>query len=29
MPIGVERNYLDDEQSLNNAALMEWRNPFF
>ncbi|QAY66031.1 GNAT family N-acetyltransferase [Paenibacillus protaetiae] len=28
MPIGVASNYLDDEESLGNAALMEWRNPF-
>ncbi|GFN29975.1 GNAT family N-acetyltransferase [Paenibacillus xylaniclasticus] len=27
-PIGVVRNYLNDEESGNNAALMEWRNPF-
>ncbi|WP_127532719.1 GNAT family N-acetyltransferase [Paenibacillus kobensis] len=27
-PIGVARNYLDDAESGNNAALMEWRNPF-
>jgi len=27
-PIGVARHYLDDEESGNNAALMEWRNPF-
>ncbi|MBB3110344.1 ribosomal protein S18 acetylase RimI-like enzyme [Paenibacillus phyllosphaerae] len=29
LPIGVEANYLDDEESLNYAALMEWRNPFY
>jgi len=28
MPVGVARNYLEDEESLNPAALMEWRNPF-
>ncbi|RUS46837.1 GNAT family N-acetyltransferase [Cohnella sp. AR92] len=28
MPVGVVRDYLEDEQSGNNAALMEWRNPF-
>ncbi|MBU8918098.1 GNAT family N-acetyltransferase [Neobacillus sp. 114] len=28
VPIGVARNYLEDEESLNNAALMEWKNPF-
>ncbi len=28
MPVGVVPNYLDDEQSANYAALMEWRNPF-
>lgn len=28
MPIGVARDYLDDEQSYNCAAIMEWRNPF-
>ncbi|WP_169081575.1 GNAT family N-acetyltransferase [Paenibacillus sp. PL91] len=28
MPIGVAHNYLDDEQSNNCAAIMEWRNPF-
>ncbi|WP_054027012.1 GNAT family N-acetyltransferase [Bacillus sp. FJAT-28004] len=28
MPIGVAHNYLDDEQSHNCAAIMEWRNPF-
>lgn len=28
MPVGVARNYLEDEESLNCAALMEWRNPF-
>ena len=29
MPVGVAANYLDDEQSCNYAALMEWRNPFW
>ncbi|MFD2331982.1 GNAT family N-acetyltransferase [Cohnella sp. GCM10020058] len=29
MPVGVARHYLDDEESCGNAALMEWRNPFF
>ena len=28
MPIGILRNYLDDEESGHNAVLMEWRNPF-
>lgn len=28
MPVGVVRNYLDDEESGHNAALMEWNNPF-
>ncbi|MGZ4134496.1 MAG: GNAT family N-acetyltransferase [Tumebacillaceae bacterium] len=28
-PIGVVANYLEDEESCNYAALMEWRNPFF
>ncbi|MBB6669183.1 GNAT family N-acetyltransferase [Cohnella nanjingensis] len=27
-PAGVVRDYLDDEDSCGNAALMEWRNPF-
>ncbi|WP_047985641.1 GNAT family N-acetyltransferase [Ornithinibacillus californiensis] len=27
-PIGIVANYLEDEESLNYAALMEWRNPF-
>ncbi|MDI4645644.1 GNAT family N-acetyltransferase [Cohnella hashimotonis] len=27
-PIGVAHGYLEDEESCNNAALMEWRNPF-
>ena len=28
MPIGVAHHYLEDEQSHNCAAIMEWRNPF-
>ncbi|XEC92569.1 GNAT family N-acetyltransferase [Paenibacillus tarimensis] len=28
MPIGVAANYLEDDESLHHAALMEWRNPF-
>ncbi|MFC5403674.1 GNAT family N-acetyltransferase [Cohnella soli] len=28
MPVGVVADYLDDEQSADCAALMEWRNPF-
>ncbi|ETT41322.1 GNAT family N-acetyltransferase [Paenibacillus amylolyticus] len=28
MPVGVTADYLDDEESCNYAALMEWRNPF-
>ncbi|WP_138751164.1 GNAT family N-acetyltransferase [Paenibacillus sinopodophylli] len=28
MPVGVARHYLDDEESNNCAAIMEWRNPF-
>jgi len=28
LPIGIAADYLEDEQSLNYAALMEWRNPF-
>lgn len=27
-PVGVAENYLEDEQSHNCAAIMEWRNPF-
>jgi len=27
-PIGVVEQYLEDEESCNNAALMEWKNPF-
>lgn len=28
VPIGVAEDYLEDEQSLNYAAIMQWRNPF-
>lgn len=28
MPIAVVENYLDDKESLNYGALMEWKNPF-
>jgi hypothetical protein len=28
MPVRVAHNYLEDEQSQNCAAIMEWRNPF-
>lgn len=28
MPVTVIPNYLDDEESLNHAVLMEWKNPF-
>lgn len=28
MPVGVAANYLEDEESLHYAAIMEWRNPF-
>jgi len=28
VPVRVIPNYLDDEESGNNAVLMEWRNPF-
>lgn len=27
-PVEVVENYLEDEQSRNNALIMEWRNPF-
>ncbi len=27
-PLAIVRNYLEDEESLNHAVLMEWRNPF-
>lgn len=29
MPLGIAANYLEDEESCNYAALMEWRNPFY
>jgi ribosomal protein S18 acetylase RimI-like enzyme len=29
MPVGVAANYLEDEESCNYAALMEWKNPFY
>lgn len=28
IPVKVAANYLDDEESLNFATLMEWKNPF-
>lgn len=28
VPVRVIENYLDDEESCNYAALMEWKNPF-
>ncbi|MEH7252560.1 GNAT family N-acetyltransferase [Neobacillus niacini] len=28
LPIGIVENYLDDVESCNYAALMEWKNPF-
>lgn len=28
MPVGVVANYLEDEESCNYGALMEWKNPF-
>ncbi|MFS0722322.1 GNAT family N-acetyltransferase [Paenibacillus sp. 1P07SE] len=28
LPVGVAADYLEDEESCNYAALMEWRNPF-
>ncbi|OBZ17390.1 GNAT family N-acetyltransferase [Bacillus sp. FJAT-26390] len=28
VPIGIAHHYLEDEQSHNCAAIMEWRNPF-
>ncbi|MEH7179579.1 GNAT family N-acetyltransferase [Neobacillus vireti] len=28
VPIGIIKDYLDDEESCNYAALMEWKNPF-
>ena len=27
VPLGIAKNYLDDEESLNHAVLMEWKNP--
>jgi ribosomal protein S18 acetylase RimI-like enzyme len=27
-PIGIVEHYLEDEESCNNAVLMEWKNPF-
>jgi hypothetical protein len=27
-PVKVVENYLEDEESLNHAVLMEWKNPF-
>lgn len=27
-PVAIARHYLEDEESRNNAVLMEWRNPF-
>ncbi|MGD6965844.1 GNAT family N-acetyltransferase [Rossellomorea vietnamensis] len=29
LPVGIIPDYLEDEESGNHAALMEWRNPFF
>ncbi|MBU8878034.1 GNAT family N-acetyltransferase [Bacillus sp. FJAT-29790] len=28
IPLSIVENYLDDEESLNHAVLMEWKNPF-
>ncbi|WP_462408815.1 GNAT family N-acetyltransferase [Neobacillus sp. Marseille-QA0830] len=28
VPLGIVNNYLDDEESCNNAVLMQWENPF-
>lgn len=28
-PVGIAANYLEDEESLNYGAIMEWRNPLF
>jgi len=28
-PLGIAADYLEDEESGNYAALMEWRNPFY
>ena len=27
-PLRIVKDYLDDEESCNYAALMEWKNPF-
>lgn len=27
-PLGIVKDYLDDEESHNSAVLMEWKNPF-
>ncbi|GLB59486.1 hypothetical protein NCCP133_16190 [Cytobacillus sp. NCCP-133] len=27
-PVSIVENYLEDEESLNYAVLMEWKNPF-
>jgi len=29
LPVGVARDYLEDEESCNCAVIMEWRNPFY
>lgn len=28
IPVGIAEQYLEDEDSLNHAVIMEWRNPF-
>ncbi|ALS27965.1 GNAT family N-acetyltransferase [Paenibacillus cisolokensis] len=28
IPVGIAEHYLDDEESLHHAVLMEWKNPF-
>jgi ribosomal protein S18 acetylase RimI-like enzyme len=28
VPLGIVENYLEDEESCNYSALMEWKNPF-
>lgn len=28
LPIGIVRDYLDDEESVNCGVLLEWKNPF-
>jgi ribosomal protein S18 acetylase RimI-like enzyme len=28
LPVGIVANYVEDEQSMHYATLMEWRNPF-